>query len=144
MHTATCINEKVSKVSFRMSGAVGGIEKTVKTRRKDQDFNTELICTTASNIISQTGATEIDYLSLDVEGHELSVLNGIDWSTTKINVITAEVLPNSPAARLLLDLGYSIHAPRAPPPQDQWNEFTVRFGYDTLFVHNRVQWGQPE
>lgn len=50
----------------------------------------------------------IDYTSLDVEGHELPVLRGIDWSTTRINVITIEVSKSTypPIAAFMSSIGY--------------------------------------
>ena len=40
------------------------------------------------------GIDHIDYLSLDVEGHELNVIKGIDFNQVKINVLTIENNPN--------------------------------------------------
>ena len=42
------------------------------------------------NIFKQENITHIDYMSIDVEGHELNVINGIDFNHTKINVLTIE------------------------------------------------------
>lgn len=39
--------------------------------------------------------THIDYLSLDVEGHELNVLKGIHFDAVKINVLTIENNPSN-------------------------------------------------
>lgn len=48
----------------------------------------------------------IDYMSLDVEGHELQVLQGIDWDTTTIDIISIE--PSSlPALVFLENMGYT-------------------------------------
>ena len=47
------------------------------------------------NIMMEENITHIDYLSLDVEGHELNVLKGIDFNTVKINVLTIENNPPS-------------------------------------------------
>lgn len=49
----------------------------VKTRKLKDVFNEEHI-------------THIDYMSIDVEGHELNVLHGIDFNKVKINVLTIE------------------------------------------------------
>jgi hypothetical protein len=45
------------------------------------------------NIVKQENITHIDYLSLDVEGHELNVLKGIDFEKVRINVLTIENNP---------------------------------------------------
>lgn len=48
-----------------------------------------------NKIMMEENITHIDYLSLDVEGHELNVLNGIDFKKVKINVLTIENNPPS-------------------------------------------------
>jgi FkbM family methyltransferase len=47
------------------------------------------------DIMKEENITHIDYLSLDVEGHELNVLKGIDFKKLKINVLTIENNPPS-------------------------------------------------
>lgn len=48
------------------------------------------------DIAIEENISRIDYLSLDVEGHELNVLQGIDFNYTTINVMTIENnTPNS-------------------------------------------------
>lgn len=42
------------------------------------------------NVFKEKNITKIDYMSIDVEGHELRVLNGIDFSKVLINVLTIE------------------------------------------------------
>lgn len=41
-------------------------------------------------IMKEESIIHIDYLSLDVEGHELNVLKGIDFNAVRINVLTIE------------------------------------------------------
>ncbi len=57
----------------------------------------------------------IDYLSLDVEGSELQVLEGIDFGKVHINVMTVEMnYPNSEEAKkinnLLLANNFTLHS----------------------------------
>lgn len=42
------------------------------------------------NILDNENITLIDYMSIDVEGHELNVLKGIDFERVRINVMTIE------------------------------------------------------
>ncbi len=49
----------------------------VKARRLDEVFKEE-------------GIVKIDYMSIDVEGHELNVLKGIDFQCVDISVLTVE------------------------------------------------------
>lgn len=140
----TCVSDKEEVVQFRLSGAVGGVEKTVKTQRKDSDVTIPMKCMALKQVVERVGVREFDFLSLDVEGHELNVLRGIDWNTTVIKVITAETSPNSQVAQFLKDHGYRVHMPEPVPPKSEWNEYTLRYKYDTLFLHPSVVWGHPE
>lgn len=46
------------------------------------------------NVFSKEGVSHIDYMSIDVEGHELNVLKGIDFSKLNIDVLTIENNPS--------------------------------------------------
>ena len=48
------------------------------------------------------GITHVDFLSLDVEGHELEVLKTIDFSKVTIDVITVENDYNDESIREIL------------------------------------------
>jgi len=49
---------------------------------------------TLNNVFSEEGVSHIDYMSIDVEGHELNVLKGIDFSKLNIEVLTIENNPS--------------------------------------------------
>ena len=51
----------------------------------------------------------IGFLSIDVEGAEDSVLDGIDFSEYIFQIIVIEAVTNSRSHRLLLDNGYILH-----------------------------------
>ena len=62
---------------------------------------------TLTSILDEANAPNlIDFLSIDVEGFELSVLNGIDFDRYSFNFILIETTENSPSFELLLKLGY--------------------------------------
>jgi hypothetical protein len=49
----------------------------------------------------------VDYLSIDVEGAELQVLEGIDFRKVRVNIITLEANPHfADIHRLLSDAGF--------------------------------------
>ncbi len=50
------------------------------------------------DVMADESITHIDYLSLDVEGHELNVLKGMDFAKIRIDVLTIE---NNPASCVL-------------------------------------------
>jgi len=67
-----------------------------ETRNMDYDYETEEIRVKTQvfkDVIAKENIVHIDYLSLDVEGHELNVLKGIDFSKVRINVLTIENNP---------------------------------------------------
>lgn len=66
------------------------------TRNIDYGYETEEIQVQTKvlrEILAQEKIVHIDYLSLDVEGHELNVLKGIDFDKVQINVLTIENNP---------------------------------------------------
>lgn len=54
------------------------------------------------SILAEYGVTHVDFLSLDVEGHELEVLKTIDFSKVTIDVITVENDYNDESLRQIL------------------------------------------
>jgi FkbM family methyltransferase len=69
-----------------------------ETRNVKYDYEIEEITVPTKvfkNIAEKYGIKKIDYLSLDVEGHELNVLKGIDFQKVRINVLTIENNPTS-------------------------------------------------
>lgn len=75
------INEKKDSVNHLKKGKIG-IGSTFKT-----------FCHSLTSLLNQTGATHIDYFSLDVEGAELDVLSSINWNLS-IDVFTIETTRN--------------------------------------------------
>jgi FkbM family methyltransferase len=74
------------------------INEAVTDRKGVCMFDTDRIggnrvvsCNTLNNILKENlFPKEIDYLSLDIEGHELPVLESIDFNTWEIKLITVE------------------------------------------------------
>jgi FkbM family methyltransferase len=68
-----------------------------ETRNIEYKYETEDIKVQTKifkEVMRYENINHIDYLSLDVEGHELNVLKGIDFNEVRINVLTIE--NNSP------------------------------------------------
>ena len=69
----------------------------------------EVLCLTLNEILKDIDQ-KIDFISLDVEGHEFDVLNGFDLTKYRPRVIVIEQSEfdnNSPASTLLQQHGYS-------------------------------------
>ena len=102
-----CVSDRVETISFIEGGPLGGIAHTNKNlhviddTRSDKDamrswrsraasLSTRRTCVPLSFLLDRFDLQHIGMLSLDVEGHELQVLRGIDWNRTKIDIVAME------------------------------------------------------
>lgn len=101
----TCVSDRPRAVNFSFAAAYGGVVRGANNRDWGVDggshatrakyaahfrgFRT-LTCTTLTRELPRLGISRVDFMSLDVEGHELPVLMGIDWLHTKIDVLVVE------------------------------------------------------
>ncbi|KAK1867777.1 hypothetical protein I4F81_010277 [Pyropia yezoensis] len=138
----TCVSATREKVAFRLSGAVGGVASTVKTAAKVEDVTVTMTCVTGEDVAARTGVREVDLLSLDVEGHELFVLQGLGLGDgLRVNVIVAEVQPHTAAGKFLLSKGYTVHEVVRKDPRLQ---FQLDMRYDYIYIAAGVVWGSPQ
>ncbi|CAC9606411.1 hypothetical protein [uncultured Gammaproteobacteria bacterium] len=70
-------------LSFMKNTSLGALDKS---EIYDIKVRTRLF----KDVMSEENITHIDYLSLDVEGHEMNVLKGIDFNKVRIDVLTIE------------------------------------------------------
>ena len=71
----------------------------------------EVECCTLSELIAAHGITTIDYLSIDVEGAEHSILDGFDFDGCQIRVIGVENnYRDRRIPRLLMKEGFRFHS----------------------------------
>ena len=61
---------------------------------------------TLNKVFSDNRVSNIDFLSIDVEGGELGVLNGFPWETVRAELILIESTRDSTACRFLEEKGY--------------------------------------
>lgn len=92
----TCVGSKSGElVKFVLNGGAGGIlGDTYKSQNKVDLASLDVAlkkCTTVHDILRREGLKVVDYFSLDVEGHELEILKGIDFNKVKIHVMTVEL-----------------------------------------------------
>lgn len=85
------------EVTFTIVKDVSGWEDMLSYVKEgstvDYDYKTEDISVRTKllkDVFLEENITAIDYMSIDVEGHELQVLQGIDFNEVKINTITIE------------------------------------------------------
>ena len=65
-------------------------QDTFNTIRADLNSNTEIYNVDTSTFNDLVTQTDIDYLSIDIEGGELDILKSIDFNIYKIKVISVE------------------------------------------------------
>lgn len=143
----TCVGEYDGQsVDFILKGGSGGIDSTNKAAEYWRSINEtvrkmRVRCTTVGKELLRYHAHVIDYMSLDVEGHELHVLHGIDWKNTRINVVSIEVSRKSyaPIQEFMTSIGYKELA-LLPDGKDT----RTVLGGDALFLAPDVVFGQPE
>eukprot|EP01065_Artemidia_motanka_P043813 TRINITY_DN6135_c0_g1_i1.p1 TRINITY_DN6135_c0_g1~~TRINITY_DN6135_c0_g1_i1.p1 ORF type:complete len:357 (+),score=23.44 TRINITY_DN6135_c0_g1_i1:75-1073(+) len=89
----TCMMDHVAWMNFSFQGPVGKVGAGSQSLR----------CTTLSRVLPR----HVDYMSLDIEGAELSALQGVDWEHTTIDVIQVENA-GAPLVNFLQTKGYEL------------------------------------
>lgn len=150
-----CLSDKQRKVSFSFTDAFGGVVADLKSsdfndrlgvngtkHSKDDKFSRhfhgikEIVCTTLKDVLrAKLGSahTHFDFMTLDVEGHELPILQGINWNSTVIDVIIIENR-SPPVVRYLSEQNYE-HFPRIHK-DDIW----IRKGSDIVMDRQGIEW----
>eukprot|EP00171_Calliarthron_tuberculosum_P009852 IDg9852t1 len=107
-----CVGNETGLVTFIDEQGLSGIEATNKNAHAwsrngvlHKRPRIEVACVRTRDALAPLAITKIDFLSLDVEGHELHVLRGIDWKATKVNVIVVENVTNE-LYTFLIEKGY--------------------------------------
>jgi len=89
----------------------------------------EVVCCTLNQLLELHGIDRVDYLCIDVEGAEYSILNTFDFSRCQISVISVENnYRDRRIPRLLEDKGFRFHSTVG-------DEFYVRHGLGTAPNH---------
>lgn len=145
----TCISKTDGQiVDFRPYGQRGGVlgenykfSDSFKNARNN--ISKSLKCTTVSKVTERFAVNMIDYLSLDVEGHELEVLMGIDWERTNVGVITVERGPRfANISSYLGSKGFLIHnISDIDYEKSNYPKFTLTS--DDIFIHKSISFGSP-
>lgn len=146
----TCVSsEDGATVSFNLENVKGGIVedrykfiKEINSTSSNKHIK-QLRCSSMEKILSRYGVRHIDYLSLDIEGLELSVLESIDWESTGINLMTVEKGPQLKDIERFLSLkGYVRQVLDNSLPD--FNLYKNFMGSDAIFTHKSVEFGSPK
>ena len=109
------VRENVAFFSSPVSTGISGLSAFHESHNETGRVST----TTLNNVVREHELAAIDFLKIDVEGHEMSVLSGLDFHSIRPRVIIAEfedtkTLPNGYStgelAQYLVDRGYSVFA----------------------------------
>lgn len=84
------LGETENNITFTelRSDVLSGIGISANTDEVYQTY--DVLQRRLDDVLKEHGIREIDYMSLDVEGYEMNVLNGINWDNTIIRCLTVE------------------------------------------------------
>ena len=113
-----CASEKVGTLPYVSNGATGHVAAPGET-------GVNVTCAPLSELLRAEDVTNVDFLSIDIEGNEVNALGGSDWDAVPIQLILIETAWSSERLDILLadagfwrvsDIGYAddlfIRAPR--------------------------------
>jgi hypothetical protein len=86
----------------------------------------------ASDVFRTAGFDTIDFFSLDVEGAELRVLQGIDFARTRIRMMLIEVMQNNATSVQQIENLLALHGLQRDKTFESIN------GMNALFVNTRL------
>jgi len=94
-------------VEFNQAGTGGHIKESKETK----DSKSSIECYPLFSMLLAIGQTQIDFLSLDVEGAEESILKAIPWNKIYIELVTIEVnhSDEKEIRRIMKDAGYEVY-----------------------------------
>lgn len=143
-----CVSSNDNQVvQFHDDESGSGIIDSTYTNDARQGNVTTMKCTTLRKILEERSIKKIDYFSLDVEGHELEVLNGINWVNTQINLVTMEVaskdggILQGKLIAFMKEKGFKMHDIRK---EENTEAYPHLFPQDRLFLHKSVSLGSPK
>jgi len=82
-----CITDKDQVLKFNFNGALGHVDTS-----SSSDTGTSVKCSSLESMLQRVNVTDniIDFWSLDVEGHEMTVLKTIDFDKIHVGVLLIE------------------------------------------------------
>jgi FkbM family methyltransferase len=90
IHNCACVSFDYTNKSIK-GDFIGTPMCSVSGKRKNRSPTQEVNAFTLQKLIDDSKYKEIDFLSLDVEGYELEVLKGINFSSQKIKFFLIEI-----------------------------------------------------
>ena len=128
-----------------MSGPGSGIVSTHRQGKNILKRNNAVVrqkCVSVDTQLKRYGVTEIDYLNLDVEGHELEILKSFNWDKVKIKVISVEIssITAKPIQEFLESNRFVKHDNEKPTGRMPGMPI---YHSNHFYVHETVTFGKP-
>lgn len=142
----TCVSEKDGEqVEFAMSGPGSGIVSTHRQGRSIEKRALSIVrkrCVSMDKQLRRYNVSHIDYLNVDVEGHELEVLRSFNWPRISVNIISVEVTATS---RILIRQFLESKGFDRLYTEDDTANMKGMPIYDSneFYVHSSVIFGKP-
>lgn len=129
------VSDKEKDVTFSVVKDVTGWEDMLSfvkgTREQDLDFETQDVTIQVKplkDVFEREGITHIDYMSMDIEGHELNALKGIDFNKVRINVLTIENATSINSIQKIEEIRRLMH-------ENDYILWGIIVGLDDIYVH---------
>jgi FkbM family methyltransferase len=117
-----CVDGARTEVTFVQAGSGGHIAQAL---RKEGAGTVTVACAPLASVLKEHGVARVDFLSIDIEGNEVSALSGYDWEAIPIEMLLAESAWSSEVLDMLLsdagmwrvsDIGYldDLYVRRTP------------------------------
>ena len=103
LDTRGCSNKSVTDINFYKSNISTGIS-SMSAFDKTHTQSNKIDTVTIKDFADEKNISEVGFLKIDTEGHDLFVLEGIPWDIIKPEVIVAEF-----EDRKTINLGYCYH-----------------------------------
>ena len=85
----TCVADVEKTIDFVMSGPLGHMIEPVR-QHAPKPGSSRMRCSTLRGLLKERQMFHVNYMSLDIEGAELSALKSVNWQRTTFDVITVE------------------------------------------------------
>lgn len=113
------------------------LSRVSHNKASDNKNEIEVCSVRLSEVFEQENIEHIDYMSIDVEGFELNVLKGIDFSKVHVNVLTIE--NNTSATNSRREVLFGNDQVRKFMSKNGFNFWGRIFGLDDIYVNQNFR-----
>ncbi|KAJ3177083.1 hypothetical protein HDU85_006009 [Gaertneriomyces sp. JEL0708] len=127
IHGAVCDKNGTAEFMVAKAGGLHGIVEDYADHRKNwEDHLIKVPCYTLNSLLDQAGMHHVNYMTVDTEGSEVTVLSALDWSSFVIDYVQVEMLIGTKQAEekkvkleeLMKKVGYELVIEYVVAPKD--------------------------